>query len=101
MLPSMKKLNLLFACFCLLLQACDSKKELSRDEALKQIKEQNGYPKVIDFDIYCSDPMHGRKVLDAGLESAGLVNVLKTRKLGELNKQLITLTEKAQPFLLP
>lgn len=79
---------------------CTSK-ELSRDEAIKQIKQEKNYPKVIDFDIYCSDPKHGRKVLDAGLESAGLATVLKTQKLGDLNKSLISLTDKAQPFLLP
>ncbi len=47
------------------------------------------------------DPKYGRKVLDAGLESAGLVTVLKTQKLGDLNKRLVTFTDKAQPYLLP
>jgi hypothetical protein len=101
MLPTMKKLTLLFSFFCLLTQACNSNKELSRDDALKQIKQERNYPKVIDFDIYCSDPMFGRKVLDAGLESAGLVTVQRTQKLADAGKPLVTFTQKAQPYLLP
>jgi putative lipase involved disintegration of autophagic bodies len=97
----MKKLTLLFSLFCLLIQACNSNKELSRDEALKQIKQERNFPVVIDYDFYCGDPKYGRKALDAGLESAGLVSVLKTQKLGDLNKRLVTFTDKAQPYLLP
>lgn len=51
------------------------KKELGNEAALKQIKQENKYPKIIDFDIYCSDPEAAKKVLDAGLEIAGLVTV--------------------------
>ncbi len=97
----MKKLTLLCSFFCLLVQACNSNRELSRKEALEQIKQEKNFPKVADFDIYCSDAMHVRKVVDGGLESSGMVMVLKTQKLGDLNKPLITLTDKAQPFLLP
>jgi len=47
----MKKLAIFLSITCLLFNACESKKELSRDEALKQIKEQKNYPKVIDYDV--------------------------------------------------
>lgn len=97
----MKKLAIFLSTTCLLFSACESKKELSRDEALKQIKEQKNYPKVIDYDVYCSDPQFGRKALDEGLESAGLVTVLRTQKLGDLKQPLITFTPKAESYLLP
>lgn len=97
----MKKLAIALSIACLFFQACNSKQELSREDALKQIKEQKNYPKVIDYDVYCSDPQFGRKALDAGLETAGLVTVLGTQKLGDLKKPLISFTPKAQSFLLP
>jgi hypothetical protein len=97
----MKKLAIFLSITCLLFTACESKKELSRDEALKQIKEQKNYPKVIDYDVYCSDLEFGRKALDAGLETAGFVTVLRTQKLGDLTQPLITFTSKAKSYLLP
>ena len=33
------------------------------------------FPKVVDYDIFCGDPVHARKVFDAGLEEQGLVVV--------------------------
>ena len=95
----MKALSLLIS--ILLFVACSSKKDLSRDEALQKIKQERNFPIVIDYDVYCSDPEFGRKVLDAGLESAGLVTVQRTQKLADAGKPLIAFTEKAQSFLLP
>lgn len=86
--------------FTLLFAACSSKKELSREEALKQIKQERSYPGVLDYDIYCGDPKYGKKVLYAGLESEGLVTVQKTQEFADLGKPLIVFTTKAQPFLL-
>ena len=96
----MKKLAIFFSIACLLFQACNTKQELSREEALRQIKKERNYPKVIDYDVYCSDPQFGRKAIDAGLDSAGLVTVLRSQKLGDLTHPLITFTAKAQAYLL-
>lgn len=75
-------------------------KKLSREEALQQIKKERNYPRVLDYDIYCGDPEQGRKVLDAGLESEGLVTVQRIQKLIDVGKPFIAFTAKAQPFLL-
>lgn len=86
--------------FTLLFVGCSSKKELSHEEALKQIKQELNYPGVLDYDIYCIDPKYGKKVLDAGLESEGLVAVQRTQKLADVGKPLVTFTPKAQSLLL-
>ena len=97
----MKKLAVLLSITCLLFEACNSKQELSREEALSQIKKERNYPKVIDYDVYCGDPKYSNKVLDAGLEAEGLVTVQRTQKLVDAGKPLIGFTAKADVFLLP
>ncbi len=96
----MKKLTIILL-ITGLISGCNSKKELSREEASRIIKEDMKYPKVIDYDIYCSDPEAAKKAIDAGLETAGLVTVQRTQKLGDAGKPLIDFTSKAQPYLLP
>ncbi|MBN9349289.1 MAG: hypothetical protein J0H55_01270 [Chitinophagaceae bacterium] len=96
--------NVLFALFavCTLLTACsDDNKELSREEAMNLLKQQTTYPKVVDYDIFCGDPAFAKKVLDAGLETQGLLTVQQTQKLSELGKPIIQLSTKAEPYLLP
>ncbi len=41
-----------------------------------------------------------KKVLDAGLENAGLVTVQRTQKLGDVGKPLISFAGKAQTYFL-
>lgn len=84
----MKKLAIILSTAWLLFQSCDSKQELSREEALSQIKQERKYPGVLDYDIYCGDPKYSSKVLDAGLESEGLVTVQQTQKLVDAGKPL-------------
>lgn len=95
----MKKLSIHLIIFSSLIVSCHPK-EISREEALRLIHQEKSYPSVVDYDIYCSDPKYGRKVLDAGLEAAGLVTVLHTQKLADVGKPMVTFTTKAQPFLL-
>ena len=95
----MKKL-LLIILIAGLMAGCFSK-ELSREEASRIIKQEMQYPKVVDFDIYCSDPAMARKAIDAGLEEQGLVTVQRTQKLQDIGKPLISFTEKSKPYLLP
>lgn len=59
------------------------------------------YPKVIDYDVYCSDPIHANKLLDEGLEDNGMVTVQKTQKLKDIGNLLIRFTDKAKPYFLP
>lgn len=95
----MKKLTIFLSIFYLLIAGCTSK-ELSREEAFRLLQQQGQYPKVIDYDVYCSDPTYAKKAIDAGLEKEGLVTVQLTQKLADVGKPLIGFTEKAQPYLL-
>ena len=95
----MKKVTSLFWLTCLLIAGCTSK-ELSREEAFQLIQQEQQYPKVVDYDLYCSDPQHARTAVDAGLEEAGIVTVQETQKLADAGKPLIQFTSKAQPYLL-
>jgi len=98
----MKKV--LFALFavCSLLTACSNdNKDLNREEAMNLLKQQTEFPKVVDYDLFCGDPVFARKVLDAGLETQGLLMVQRTQKISDVGKSIIQLTDKAQPYLLP
>ncbi len=70
----MKKLIIILL-LASIIGACTSKKELSKEEASQIIKRDNQYPRVIDYEIYCSDPVYAKKVIDAGLEKQGWVTV--------------------------
>lgn len=96
----MKKLTIILSIFYLLIAGCTSNKDLSREEAFRLIQQQEQYPKVIDFDVYCSDPKYAKKAIDAGLEKEGLVTVQRTQKLADVGKPLVQFTAKAQPYLL-
>lgn len=91
----------LFAALILISGCSDDKRELSREEAMNLIKQEAKYPKVVDYDIFCDDPEFAKKVLDAGLETQGLLTVQRTQKLGDVVKPIIQLSGKAQPYLLP
>ncbi len=91
----------LFATLILMAGCSDDKRELSREEAMNIIKQETTYPKVIDYDLFCGDPEFAKKVLDAGLETQGLLTVQRTQKLGDVGKPIIQLSGKAQPYLLP
>jgi hypothetical protein len=95
----MKKLTCLFAFFTFLFTGC-SPEELSKEEALQIIRQQAPYPRIVDHDIYASDPQHAKKAMDAGLENKGLVTVQQTQKLGNVGTPLVRFTDKAQPYLV-
>lgn len=96
----MKKLLLIFL-LAIVFSSCSPKKELSKDEAARIIKENMKYPLVIDYDIYCSDPESARKIIDGGVEQAWLVTVQHTQKLSDAGRSLVEFTDKAKPYLLP
>ena len=83
------------------LVGCNPAPKLIKDEALQIINKELNYPRVIDYEIFCSDPAHAKSILDAGLEADGMVTVQKTQKLMDIGEPLIQFTEKTQPYLLP
>jgi hypothetical protein len=95
----MKKLTIIIF-IAGLMSGCSSK-ELSREEASEIIKKEMQFPKVVEYDILCGDPVYARKVIDAGLEEQGLVTVQRTQKLKDVGQPLISFTDKAKPYLLP
>lgn len=80
---------------------CNNTPALNEAEALQTINNELKYPRVVDYDIYRSDPAHAKKLLDAGLEANGMVIVQKTQKLKNIGSPLITFTEAARSHLLP
>lgn len=83
-----------------MLAGCGSK-ELDRGSALELLKKEKDYPRMVEYDIFCADPAHARKLLDAGLEEKGLVTVQRTQKLSDAGSPRISFTEAAKPYLLP
>lgn len=95
----MKNLFAIASAFLLFL-ACTSN-SLDKDTALKMLQEQNGYPKTIDAEIYIADPVSAKRLIDAGLEKDGYVNIAHTQKLMDVDKPMIAFTDKAKPYLIP
>ncbi len=94
-----RKLFILFSTG-IILSGCTDTKEFKKEDALKIINKELNYPKVVDYDIYCSDPAHANKLLDAGLEENGIVLIQKTQKLKDIGSLLIEFTDMAKPYLL-
>jgi hypothetical protein len=96
----MKKLPYILTIAIILMTGCNTNK-LDQKTAIEIINKKYQYPKVLDYDIYCSDPEHARKILKAGLEEKGLVIVQRTQKLQDIGNPLIEFTDAAKPYLLP
>lgn len=96
----MKKLLFTLILAGVILSGCNQAPKLTQDDALKIINKELKYPRVIDYDIFCSDPAQAKSLLDAGLEADGIVTVQKTQKLKDIGKPLVQLTEKANSYLL-
>lgn len=91
---------LVFCIISLVFTGCGSK-ELSQEEAFRTLKKEMNFPKVYDYEIYCSDPQHASRAIEAGLESNGFVTIKSSQKLKDSGSTLITFTDKAKSFLLP
>ena len=96
----MKKLLFILLSAGSILSGCGTN-ELKKEEALLIINKELNYPHVVDYEIFCSDPVHAKKLLDAGLETSGMVTIQKTQKLKDIGKPLVQFTYKAKPYLLP
>lgn len=96
----MKKLLFYLLIAGLTLSGCNHGLKLSKDEAFQIINKELNYPRVIDYEIFCSDPTHAKSLLNAGLEVDGMVTVQKEQKLKDIGEALIQFNEKAKPYLL-
>jgi hypothetical protein len=96
----MKKLSYILTVVIITITSCTNK-TLDEKTAIELIKKEYHYPRVLDYNIYCSDPAHARKVLQAGLEEKGMVTVQRTQKLKDIGKPLIHFTDAAKPYFLP
>lgn len=93
----MKKL--LYSALIILIASCSSDK-LDREKAFQIIKESGMYPKASSYRIFTADPTFARRMLAAGLDSSGMLQVKQTQPFSETGQPLITFTEQAQPYLL-
>ncbi|MBC5862859.1 hypothetical protein [Flavobacterium turcicum] len=95
----MEKLFYPIIVISILINSCTNP-TLNKKLATEIITMKYKYPKVLDYDMYCSDPKYAQKVLNAGLEKKGFVLVQRTQKLKDLGKPLIQFTNAAKPYLL-
>ena len=97
----MKHAIFILCAVCWIISGCSNNKELTREEAMKLIRQEIHYPKVFDFEINRVDQNQARKVLDVGLEAKGLLAVQRAQKLIDIGRPIIHFTDKAKPFFLP
>lgn len=95
----MKKLSYFFIAASIISTGCTTK-TLDKQTAIEVISKEYPYPRIVDYDIFCGDPAHAYKILQAGLEAKGLVTILQTRKFGDTSS-FVKFTNAAQPYLLP
>ncbi|MFC0779964.1 hypothetical protein [Flavobacterium sp. HJSW_4] len=95
----MKTLLKIVPVLLLLFISCQ-KKELDPKTAENMIINKYKYPSVIDFEVFRNDPAHAKRMLDAGLEEKGLVQIRKVREFKDRDKPLVEFTDLSKPFLL-
>lgn len=84
----------------LILASCSSEEKLTKETALKILKENQIYPKTNTYSIFITAPVFAKRMIDAGLEEEGLLTVRRTQKLTEVGEPLIVFTKKAEPYLV-
>ncbi|MFD2163025.1 hypothetical protein ACFSJU_11530 [Paradesertivirga mongoliensis] len=82
----------------LLIVSCSSEK-LDREKALKLLQE-NHQSQPATYKIFVSDPAYAKRMLDAGLESDGLLTVQRTQDFSDSGKPLISFTEKGEAYMV-
>lgn len=95
----MKKLSILLMTLSFIALGCNSK-SLNEKSATEQIIKKYQYPKIVDYEIFCGDPVHAKRILDSGLEEKGLVKVVRVQTFKDLGKPLIYFTDLAKPYLM-
>ena len=94
----MKKLFLIFIIIPVI--GCQTNQKPDKETVLKIINDDLNFPRTIDYEIFCSDPAHAKKLLDLKLDEKGMVAIQKTQKLKDIGSPLISFTEAAQPYLI-
>lgn len=80
---------------------CGNNQKLDTKKAFDILQKEFDFPKIIDYDIFCSDPDHAREMLSTDLEEKGWIKIQKVQKLKNIGEPLISFTNKAKPYLLP
>ena len=94
----MKKLFLIF--MIIPVMGCQTNQKPDKETVLKIINDDLNFPRTIDYEIFCSDPAHAKKLLNLKLDTTGMVTIQKTQKLKDIGSPLISFTEAAQPYLI-
>ncbi|WP_432221799.1 hypothetical protein ACRASX_14880 [Flavobacterium sp. TMP13] len=76
-----------------------TEKKLDQKTAQEMIVSELQFPIIGDYDLFCNDPQHAKRVIDLGLEKQGLVTVKRTLKILDPSP-LVSFTNRAAPFLL-
>lgn len=92
------KNTLILVLAAILLAACGEKK-LTTEQAKDLLKKNYGYPKAYTIEINRIDPASVQRLADAGLETEGVVTLMKDAGTANIGKPKIFFTEKAKPFL--
>lgn len=94
----MKKLFLIFMIITVI--GCQTNQKPDKKTVLKIINDDLNFPRTIDYEIFCSDPAHAKKLLDLKLDEKRMVTIQKTQKLKDIGSPVISFTEAAQPYLI-
>ena len=94
----MKKLFLIFTLISVI--GCQTNQKPDKETVLKIINDNLNFPRTIDYEIFCSDPAHAKKLLDLKLDEKGMVTIYKTQKLKDIGSPLISFNKEAQPYLI-
>lgn len=92
------KTNFLFLTAATLFISCSTNK-LSEEQAKQLITKYYGYPKAFTFEVNRIDPESVQRLDNAGLESAGMVTLVKKWSFDGITEPKIFFTEKAKPYL--
>ncbi|KGO80801.1 hypothetical protein Q763_09705 [Flavobacterium beibuense F44-8] len=94
----MKKLFLIFIVIPII--GCQTNQKPDKETVLKIINDDLNFPRTIDYEIFCSDPAHAKKLLDLKLDEKRMVTIQKTQKLKDIGSPMISFTKVAQPYLI-
>jgi hypothetical protein len=95
----MKKLFI--AAACMLLVACNSKKELSKDEAQSLIEKDLQQKGPLGHAIYMADEEFVTKLRDTKVVRDGYITFISGLTVFDIGKPLIRFEDRAKPYLLP
>ena len=96
----MKTGHIVLSAVGVLLFACN-KQTLDKETAEKLITAEYKLPKIVNYNISAADPDVAKKLLDLGLENAGLVKITRRQTLSQMGTPWIHFTSKGKTYFLP